>query len=54
MKVIFEIIWVIWLCPPTSIPNKAIKAKGTKKAPIKLDKQVEIKAPDTRPPDKSV
>ena len=33
---------------------KKIKTKGTKKAPIKFDMQVDIKAPETRPPDKSV
>ena len=54
MKMILETIWVIWLCPPASIPNNTIKTKGTKKAPIKLDIQVDIKAPETRPPDKSV
>ena len=45
---------MISLCPPVSIPNNTIKRKGTKKAPIKFDIQVDIKAPETRPPDKSV
>ena len=54
MNMILDTICVIWLCPPASIPNNTIKAKGTKKAPIKFDTQVDIKAPETRPPDKSV